>query len=105
MTEQSSLPIAFKRTDEAMAEPQRPLAPRPAAPEPAQALSYNDFHNLTRLMWNVDFDEFSAAIPRNATAKWAKFSENPHLFFVRADDTTAFALWEVISRRHSTGAA
>jgi hypothetical protein len=105
MNDQSALPIAFKRTDEAMDEMQRPQRPAAPAPSPvATILSYSDFHNLLRMLWNVDFDEFSAAIPRNASAKWAKFQENPHQFFVRADDTTAFALWGVISGRHSTGA-
>ena len=66
----------------------------------------DEFHTRLRIMRSIDRHELIAAgAIDNSIAAWLRFDENPHDFFIRADDRTAQAIWSIIEARSSKRAA
>lgn len=69
-------------------------------------MSKAEFHNALRILLNIDGFEFMAAVYPNgsedqeaATENWERFKANPHLWFVRAPDVEAEAIWRLMQTR------
>jgi hypothetical protein len=67
-------------------------------------MELREFHNALRVLMNIDGDEFVRAIGRDSAIwspdDWPKFSNNPHLWFIRANDADAKAIWAIIEERN-----
>lgn len=59
----------------------------------AQPMTFDQFHNAIRVLWNIDRPDWMAA------DQWFAFNNDPHRFFVKADDETARKLWALIEPR------
>lgn len=60
-------------------------------------LTLRRFHNALRILMNIDVDQFVAA--GGSIVEWTDFRDNPHLYFVRASDAVAEALWRIAEAR------
>lgn len=56
-----------------------------------------EFHNGLRLLLSIDMDEFVAA--GGDVVEWPAFRENPHTWFIRAPDSVAEKLWNLMQER------
>ena len=61
-----------------------------------------EFHNMLRIMVNLDRPDLEAAgiIPRGDHNAWGSFRRDPFRWFIRADDQTARKLFTLIQNRH-----
>lgn len=60
-------------------------------------MGFADFHNRMRVLLNIDMHDFVAA--GIEPARWEAFRDDPHRFFIRADDETAEKLWSLVEAR------
>ena len=74
-------------------------------------MNFNEFHNGLRILLNIDRDEVARALSplyENA-ADWdesvTRFMANPHMWFIRAPDAEADAIWELVEGRMNRRAA
>ena len=73
-------------------------------------MELREFHNALRVLMNIDAAEFYAAVypgkgryilpTHNQRDDWARFGSNPHLWFIRANDADAKAIWAIIEERN-----
>jgi hypothetical protein len=68
------------------------------------AMTFREFNNALRIMRSIDEYEFMAAVypggaDNQAFKRWELFRDNPHDFFIRADDTAASGLWSIVEKR------
>lgn len=64
-------------------------------------MTFVEFHNGLRILHCIDRQELETAgvIKRGDHNAWGKFQQNPHRFFIRADDATAATIWTIMQRR------
>lgn len=64
------------------------------------------FHNMLRVMINIDQDELIAAgaMDEEDLDGWISFRENPWRFFIKAGQDTAEAIWSIIRERETVAA-
>ncbi|MCY1308859.1 hypothetical protein D9M70_588990 [compost metagenome] len=55
-------------------------------------MTFEQFHNGLRLLLNLEGSELEFLTP----VQQDNFYSNPHMFFIRSDDTTARHLWDVM---------
>lgn len=55
-------------------------------------MTFEQFHNGLRLLLNLEGSHLEFLTP----VQKDNFYSNPHMFFIRADDTTARHLWDVM---------
>ena len=76
-------------------------------------MTFNQFHNALRVLLNIDADEFLAACHPDVPVvdidnpahyavyqDWCAFSNNPYMWFIRASDADAKAIWAIIEKRN-----
>lgn len=56
-------------------------------------MKMRDFHNATRVLWNIDRPDWMT------DEQWASFSDNPHRYFIKAEDAEAALIWALIEAR------
>lgn len=59
-------------------------------------MTLREFHNGLRLLMGLDFSEVQHAI---TAEQWPSFRDDPHTFFIRADDPTTDKIWAVMKGR------
>ena len=74
-------------------------------------MTLREFHNGLRILLNIDRDEVGRVLSplyENA-ADWddsvSLFMRNPHMWFIRAPDAQADAVWEIMRARMTRRAA
>lgn len=60
-------------------------------------MTRDQFHNAMRILLNVEVDELREI--GLSTDRVQQFFANPLVFFIRCDDQTCDALWEIVERR------
>ena len=60
-------------------------------------MTYEEFHNATRTLWNIDRFECPEAF--TCDEDWQAFRDHPHQWFVRASDERASRIFAVIEAR------
>ena len=59
-------------------------------------LNFDNFHNLVRVMYNVDYVHIQDTL---SNEEWGKFRSDPCGFLIRTDDTKAQAIWDAAMKR------
>lgn len=72
-------------------------------------MNMREFHNALRILHSIDSPEFyRAAHPKKGkyilpmpdeAADWQSFHDNPVLWFIKAPDAAAYAIWKLIEGR------
>ena len=64
--------------------------------------SFAEFHNLLRIMLNIDSWEIEEAgiFPTDCNAEFAEFRRDPYRWFIRAPDEMAKKMWVLIQQRN-----
>lgn len=68
-------------------------------------MTFAEFHNALRVLYNIDFDEFEMVLADSpnlaAEVEWKSFQQNPHRYFICADDLVANKLFSIINERNA----
>lgn len=78
-------------------------AENPTAERKSLEFTERRFHNALRILLNIDRFELEdvGAIPKGAPGDglWNAWKSNPFIFFIRADDGKADAIWGIMQGR------
>jgi len=72
-------------------------------------MNMREFHNGLRVLLNIDKGEFDAALHAVGSAallgeqEWPRFRSNPHMWFIRANDTLALGMIAMFTVGFLTG--
>ena len=61
-------------------------------------MTFRNFHNALRILFNLDADDLIGSGVLT-DKQWPEFRDNPHRWFIQADDQTAYQLWLLIVSR------
>jgi hypothetical protein len=69
-------------------------------------MKFDEFHNGLRILTSLDRHvlEDAGVIPIGDHNAWGIFRKDPFRWFIRADDAAAHKLFELVQRRHVSGA-
>jgi hypothetical protein len=59
-------------------------------------MTLHRFRHALRILMSFGFHDVAGIVP---SERWEEFSTNPHRYFVRADEETQRALWDLIEAR------
>ncbi len=69
-------------------------------------MTFTEFHNALRVLLNIDGDEFLRALWPNEEPNflmhdeaWEAFDDDPHMWFIKAPDAAARAIWAIVEER------